>query len=598
MTNILSPAVISPASIFIIGSIIITMLKGRIKSIFLLFLPVLTFAALLNIPLGTYRITSLLGYDLLLRIDRLSLVFGYAFLIITFIGVIYSLHVQEAGEHVAAVVYAGSALGVVFAGDFISFFIFWELITISATYIIWSRRTRASRGAGFRYVLVHICGGLCLLVGIILRAYNSGSIEFTYIGLDGLASALIFLGFCINAAVPPIHAWLTDAYPEASITGMVFLSVFTTKTAVYALARAFPGTEILVVVGAIMTVYPIFFAVLENDLRRVLSYSLINQVGFMVTGVGLGTALALNGAVAHAFCDIFFKALLFMAVGAVMYRTGTCKATELGGLYKTMPVTMIFCMVGAASISAFPLFSAFVSKSMIIAEAGRQHLTIIWLFLLFASAGVFHHAGIKIPFFTFFAHDSGKRPKEAPVHMLIAMGIAAFLCIFIGVYPKILYGMLPFPVEYVPYTVDHVMSQLLLLFFAALAFAVMKYTGYYPPEQQAVNLDTDWFYRRAVPTAVSFIGRPLARWNDRIGRLFLETLPYFLIWFGKNPPAALKIAADTVILRLKGPAKRAKAARQLEKEKKIYPLDTLYPWSTGAAVSFVLLFFLVYLIIY
>lgn len=589
-------SIVSPASIFIFGAFIALALKGRARSVYFLLLPLIAFAALLHIPRDTYRVAHLLGYDILLRVDGLSLLFGYAFVIITLIGLIYSLHVREAGEKAASLVYAGSSLGAVFAGDLISFFIFWELMTISATYIIWSGGTRQSRGAGLRYALVHIFGGVCLLAGIVLRVYDTGITEFSYIGLNGAASALMLLGFCVNAAIPPLHAWLTDAYPEAGVTGTVFLSVFTTKTAVYALARAFPGTEILVVAGAIMTVYPIFFAVLENDLRRVLSYSLVNQVGFMVTGVGLGTALALNGAVAHAFCDILFKALLFMAVGAVMYRTGTCKATELGGLYKTMPLTMVFCLVGAASISAFPLFSAFVSKSMVITAAGEQQLTIVWLLLLFASAGVFHHAGIKIPFFIFFAHDSGKRPPEAPAHMLWAMGITAFLCIFIGVYPNALYSILPYPVDYVPYTPDHVMSQLLLLFFAALAFAVLKLTGYYPPELDSVNLDTDWFYRRGIPATLSFIGTPLARLNERVGRVLLDKFPGFLVWMGKNPPAALKILGDTAILRLMGPKNGKKAARRLESEKDIYPRDTLYPWSIGAAVSFALLFFFVWLI--
>jgi multicomponent Na+:H+ antiporter subunit D len=587
-----------PALIFIIGALMIPLLKGWFRSVYLLFLPAFAFVVFLNIPKGTYGLINFLGYRLLLRVDALSLVFGYVFVIIAFIGIIYALQVKDTGEHVAAFVYAGSALGIVFAGDFISLFVFWETLTLSATCVIWSRRNKLSQGAGFRYLLIHLFGGVCLLAGIILRVYNTGSIDFEYIGLNGLASYLIFLGFVINAAVPPLHAWLTDAYPEASITGTVFLSAFTTKSGIYVLARAYPGAEILVVAGAIMTVFPIFYAVLENDLRRVLSYSLINQVGFMVTGIGLGTALAINGAVAHAFCDVLFKALLFMAVGAVMYRTGTCKATDLGGLYKTMPVTLIFCLVGAASISAFPLFSAFVSKSMILAAAGQENLMIVWLLLLFASAGVFHHAGIKVPYFIFFAHDSGKRPPEAPLNMLIAMGIAAFLCIFIGAYPKVLYSILPYPVEYMPYTSEHVISQLLLLCFASLAFAFLVRSGYYPPEKRAINLDADWLYRKGAPALIALISTPLFRLSDRIGRAFFESLPSFLVWFGKNPPAAIKIAVDTALLTFSRPEKKIKTAQRLENEKKIYPADTLFPWSIGAAVSFVLLIFLVYLLTY
>jgi multicomponent Na+:H+ antiporter subunit D len=243
-------------------------------------------------------------------------------------------------------------------------------------------------------------------------------------------------------------------------------------------------------------VFPIFYAVIENDLRRVLAYSLNNQLGFMVVGIGIGTELALNGAVAHAFADIIFKALLFMAMGAVLFRVGTVKGSELGGLYKSMPLTAGFCIVGAASISAFPLFSAFVTKSMVIQAAMDEGRFWIWMVLLFASAGVFHHAGIKIPYFAFFAHDSGKRCAEAPVNMLTAMAIAAALSIGIGVFPEILYSLLPYKVEFRPYSLDHVVAQVQLLFLSALAFTLLMRTGIYPPELRSTNLDFDWIYRR------------------------------------------------------------------------------------------------------
>jgi multicomponent Na+:H+ antiporter subunit D len=259
----------------------------------------------------------------------------------------------------------------------------------------------------------------------------------------------------------------------------------------------------LVYIGAAMTCFPIFYAVIENDLRKVLAYSLINQLGFMVCGIGIGTALALNGTVAHAFNDVIFKGLLFMTMGAVLHRVGHVNGSNLGGLYKTMPKTTIFCIIGAASISAFPLFSGFVSKSMVMAamiEDGHEYL---WLMLLFASAGVFHHAGIKIPFFAFFAHDSGLRPKEAPTNMLVAMGIAAFMCILVGTYPEFLYQMLPWDMEkqYVPYDLTHTLTQLQLLFFSALAFVWLNKQGLYPPELKSVNVDFEWIYRKAMPDA-------------------------------------------------------------------------------------------------
>ena len=355
---------------------------------------------------------------------------------------------------------------------------------------------------------------MLLLSGLLLHLRDTGSLAFDkLIGDDGqLASVgpgvlLIFLAFGIKCAFPLLHNWLQDAYPEATITGTVFLSAFTTKLAVYALARAFPGTEILIWIGVTMTLFPVFYAVIENDLRRVLAYSLNNQLGFMVVGVGVGTQMALNGTVAHAFCHILYKALLFMSMGAVLYRARTIKATELGGLYKSMPWTCAFCIVGAASISAFPLFSGFVSKSLILTAVADEHLVVIWLGLLIASAGVMEHSGIKIPFFAFFAHDQGIRCKEAPRHMLLAMGGAAFLCIFLGCYPQLLYSILPYAVEYHPYTSGHVVTQLQLLLFAALAFAVLLKLRIYPPEEMAVNLDSDWLYRKALPSLVGGVGK-------------------------------------------------------------------------------------------
>jgi multicomponent Na+:H+ antiporter subunit D len=511
---------VPPAFIFIIGGLLVPFIKGKWKSAYMLLIPVVGFINLISIPEGTHWVVRFLEWDLVFgRIDRLSLLFGYIFHLISFIAILYALHVKDDLQHVAGLVYAGSALGVVFAGDLFSFFVFWEMLTVSSIFLIWARRTRAAQGAGFRYLLVHAAGGLCLLAGIVLHVNQTGSIDFGYIGLNGLATYFIFFGFGINCAWPILHPWLTDAYPEATITGTIFMSAFTTKCAVYALARAFPGTESLIWIGALMTGFPIFYAVIENDLRRVLAYSLINQVGFMVCGIGIGTHLAINGAIAHVFNDVLFKALLFMSMGAVMYRTGKINGTALGGLYRTMPLTCIFCMVGAASISAFPLFSGFVSKSMVMDAAAGGHMTGVWFLLLFASAGVFHHAGIKIPFFAFFGHDSGMRPKEAPLNMLLAMGIAAFLCIFIGSFPGPLYSLLPYPVDYVPYTMPHVVGQTQLLFFSALAFSLLLLSGIYPGEQRCINLDSDWFYRKGARVFYYVMDKSfnsLCRVSDRV----------------------------------------------------------------------------------
>ncbi len=486
-----------PAAILIVGAFLIPFLKGKLKSAYLLLLPALAFISVMSTSQGIHWTVGFLDYELILgRVDGLSKAFGYIFTIIAFIGTLYALHLQEDGQHVAAFVAMGCALGATFAGDLLSFFAFLELMTIASTYLIWMGRTAASYGAGLRYLLVHLLGGLCLLVGILIHLNETGSITFGTIGLTGLGSQLILIGIGISCAFPVLHAWLPDAYPEASITGTVFLSVLSTKVAVYALARAFPGTEVLIWIGAAMTVFPIFYAAVENNLRRVLSYSIINQTGFMVVGIGIGTALSVNGSVAHVFNNVLFKSLLFMSMGAVMYRTGKINVTDLGGLYKSMPLTTIFCIIGAASISGFPFLNGFVSKSMILSAATQEGMALLWLVLLFASAGVLHHAGIKIPYHAFFSHDSGIRTKEPPLNMLLAMGMAAFLCVLLGVFPGVLYSILPNPVEYQPYTAAHILDTLQLLSFAALAFCLLILSGLHPVEMRVILLDTDWFYRK------------------------------------------------------------------------------------------------------
>jgi multicomponent Na+:H+ antiporter subunit D len=533
MTNTLPPAVI-----FILGAFLIPFLKGRIKSGYLLALPTVAFWNLLYLPLGQSWQTGFLDYTLIFcRVDRLSLVFGYIFVLITLIGTVYALHVKDDGQHMAAFCYAGGALGVTFAGDLFTLYFFWEVMALASAYLVLAQRTERSRAAAFRYFTWHFFGGICLLAGIILYVSSRGTIEFDYIGLSDLASYLIFIGFCLNAAVFPLHAWLPDAYPQSTVTGAVFMSALTTKSAVYILARTFPGTPVLMWAGAFMTCFPIFYAVIANDMRRVLAYSLINQVGFMVCGIGIGTQLAINGIVAHAFCHIIYKALLFMSTGAVLHMTGKIRATDLGGLHKTMPYTAVCCMIGAASISAFPLFSGFISKSLTVAAVAEEHQIIVWFMLLFASAGVFHHAGIKVPFFVFFGHDSGIRAKEPPVNMRIAMGTAAFICIFLGVYPTPLYNILPYPVDFVPYTAFHVVGMLQLLMFGALAFTMLILSGYYPAELRAVNLDTDWFFRIPGRAFIKFCGHPLKSFAGVMASL-VSTIT---TWFRSIPTTSVLI---------------------------------------------------------
>ena len=493
---------IPPGLLLIGGAVLIPLMSGHWRKAYMTILPLAGLWALAGIEHGVYYEFTFFAYEIVpVRFDSLSLIFGYIFHIAAILGVIYAWHNDDTIEQMAGLAYAGAGIGALFAGDLITLFIYWEAMAITSVFLIWARRTDESFRAGMRYLLIQVGSGVLLLSGAIMLAQKTGSIAFEQMTLDGLATWLILIAFGIKCAFPFMHNWLHDAYPAATITGTVFLSAFSTKCAVYALARGFPGTELLIYVGAAMTVFPIFYAVIENDLRRVLAYSLINQLGFMVVGVGIGTSLAINGAAAHAFVHILYKSLLFMSMGAVLYRVGSAKGSDLGGLYKSMPFTAVFCIVGALSISAAPLFAGFIAKSLTLAAVGKDGYLLVWLMMMFASACAFHYCGIKVPYFAFFSSDSGKRCKEAPLNMLAAMGITAFLCIAIAVYSPWLYSLLPYPVKYEPYTVSHVINQSQLLMFSALAFAILIRYKIYPPPINSTNLDFDITYRKWLPAA-------------------------------------------------------------------------------------------------
>jgi multicomponent Na+:H+ antiporter subunit D len=539
-----------PAFVLFSVAIIVALTRGRLRQVLLLVGVIASFAAQFLLSPGTVWTVSLPPYTLhLLQVDRLSHVFGIIFSLITCIGVLYSLHLRRSGESIATLVYAGGSLGVVFAGDWLTLFVFWELMAVSSLFVIWYGGTTRSWRAGFRYLLVHVCGGSLLLFGILSYLADGapmGLHALTGAAIKPAAFWCILLGVVINAAVPPLHAWLTDAYPEASVTGSVFLSAFTTKTAVYVLIRLFPGTEVLLWGGVAMALYGVVYAVLENDIRRLLAYHIISQVGYMVAGVGMGTAMALNGATAHAFCHILYKALLFMGAGAVIQATGKRKLTELGGIGHAMPVIMMLYMIGAFSISGFPLFNGFISKSMVISAAAEAHLPIAELLLLLASVGTFLHTGLKLPYFTFFGPRRGLQPKPVSKNMILAMAIGAFFCTALGVFPSMLYARLPFPVDFQPYTADHVVSTLELLLGTGLGFwlLISKLGG-----EATVSIDTDWLYRKPfVPlfNALVTTARRIGSVHERFRMRLLDTLIHYF----QNPFLALwRIRLAT---RLKG----------------------------------------------
>ncbi|RJS93128.1 Na(+)/H(+) antiporter subunit D [Salinisphaera sp. Q1T1-3] len=521
MSDWLGQAIASPALALFFAALLVAVTPRLLHGLWLVGVPAAALALLFALPEGMHGTVSMFGHELsTLRVDGLSRLWGAIFLLSAALTGLYGLNVKDRLQHVASLLYAGSAVGAVLAGDLVTLFLFWEGTAISSVFLIWARRTVRAHIVGVRYLIIQVISGLLLMVGTIIHQRATGSIAFNTLGLDSAGGWLIFLSFGIKAGFPLLHNWIQDAYPEATVYGTVVLSIFTTKLAIYALARGFAGTDLLIPIGAVMTIFPLIFALIENDLRRVLAYCLNNQLGFMVVAIGIGTPLALNGAAAHAVAHILYKGLLFMTMGAVLYRVGTVKASQLGGLYRSMPATTVFCIVGAMASSAVPLFSAFVSKSMIQGALGYEHMAVVWVVLLVAAGLGAIVPGIKVPFFAFFHRDRGYRVKEAPFNMQLAMGATALLCIAVGVFPGALYALLPYEATYNAYTLSHVINQLQLLAFAALAFVLLYAARLFPANVRGLNLDTDWAYRRALPALVERFRQSSVSLRARVMHVF------------------------------------------------------------------------------
>lgn len=538
---------IHPGLVICLGGLLIPFIPSRrLKQVYFLLLPLAGLAILVLTSSGRFGAlppwpeslhlwrVPFLHYTLdIVRINKLSLLFGYVYVIAAFCMNIYALRVKNDWEHVAAMIYVGSALGAIFAGDFFTLFFSLEIMSWAPFFLILFRGTKKAFGAAVRYILWHHFSGICILAGIVIHAHYTGSIEFAHMpwGWGGkyLGSNLIFLGFIINAATTPFHSWLSDSYSEATPSGSIYMTAYTTKTAIFCLIMTFSGVELLMWMGAIQAVFALFLAVLENDGRRLCSYHIISQIGYMVAGVGMGTEIAINGAAAHALCHIIYNALLYMGAGCALVVVGTAKFNKLGGLYKYMPISFWLYMVGGFSISGFPLFNGFISKTMTIEAAELIQNPIIYLLLEGATVGTFLHTGLKLPWNIWLqgreeppAQIRAKLKDSAlntPVHMLIGMAILAFLCIFLGVYPKILYDMLPFPVTFVPFTLTRVFTILQLFLFAFLGFWVLRklvsgYPGYV--------LDTDWFVRMPGRLFIKFCQGPLLTFGSFLDKQIMK----------------------------------------------------------------------------
>lgn len=538
-----------PALIMIFGALFLPLVRGPFRKPYLFLIPLLTFMDVLYLSQhpGTYGVVQFIDWELTFgRVDRLSMIFGFIMSLMAIIGTIYGLHVEDEWQHMAAWFYVAGSLGVIYCGDFLVLFLFWEMMAFASTFLIWFNKDPESLAAGYRYILVHTFGGVILLLGFVLRYQATGDLSFVQLNVQNpeLYTWLIMIGLMLNAAVPPLHSWLPDAYSKATITGSVFMCAFTTKTAIYTLARSCAGFDVLIILGVIMAIYGIIYAIMENDIRRLLGWEIVSQVGYMVTGVGIGTALAINGTCAHAFAHILYKGLLFMAAGAVIHATGKSKFTELGGLYKKMPATLLFLIIGGISVSAFPFLSGFVSKSMIISASFESHILWAGFLLTMVSAGTFLVAGLRLPYLLFFSKsqcspETWEKAADPGWNMQLAMVLASFFCILIGSYLPFLYGMLPnTEVAYHPYGAYHLSETLQILAFTALGFFLLRK---YITAKDTISLDLDWFYRKGGRAFLWTVKNPL-QWFDTafskayrvVGLNLLMTTSQFWSWFDWN----------------------------------------------------------------
>ncbi len=555
-----------PGVILILGAIIVPFLSHRPRQIWMLGLITLSALQAWSLTPGIHLETSIIGLDLILnRANAFTQPFSLVFHIAAAINVFYAMNGKSRVTDASGLAYAGAAIAALFAGDFATLFIYWELTAITSVLLILQGTSQRRLGAAMRYLLMQVTSGVVLLGGAALLWDQGAGLVIGPLDATSLAGGMILFAFGIKAAFPLLNGWLQDAYPEASVSGTVMLSAFTTKLSIFMLAQCFVGLEWLIYIGAIMAVFPVLFAAVENDLRRVLAFSLNSQLGFMVVGIGIGTELALNGTVAHAFASTLYKGLLFMTMGAVLLRAGTTKVSELGGLWRSMPLTASFCIIGALSISSFPLFSGFVTKSLTIGATLYEGHFYVWLALIFASIGALQNVGIRIPYFTFFGNKRSEKLKEAPRTMLFAMALASGLCIVIGLYPQPLYALLPYEVTYTAWSASHVLSELQLLMFGTLAFVFMLVRGLTPPAIDSTLLNSDWFFRKLAPKIIMTIFRPLwASYSILIHGL--KTITFDLIHYfmthlrlsGFGPGAmgtglagAIFLAIFTILLALK-----------------------------------------------
>ncbi|AGB31256.1 monovalent cation/H+ antiporter subunit D [Natrinema pellirubrum DSM 15624] len=472
----------------------------------------LSLAAVLAIsliaPEGQHLAGTFLGFEVVpYYIDDFSRMVGLGLGFLGVCSVIYAYSSEASKTLVAfALVYVASSVGAAFAGDWLVLLFMWELMAVTSTLVVWHYGGDAVR-AGFRYALFHGTGGVLVMLAVAAHYVQTGTFIYDGTGIaDGIPALLAVLGMGVNVAFIGVHTWLPDTYPRPHIAASVFLSVYTTKTSAFVLYRAFPiGAEsdlgiYIAYMGGLMSVYGATFALLQHDMRALLSYHIQAQLGYIVAGIGMGawmieSEIAVAGAMSHLFNNILFKSLLFMAVGVVIYRTGEEDLYELGGLWREMPLTAIGFGLGALSITAIPGFNGYVSKGMLFDAADPHYYGIeaseplYWLLWLGAIGTLLSF--IKLGYYVFFHGESDVSVPDAKPGQTVAMLGLGAACVLFGVWWEGLADLAPtlhahgggeFTFAYPndgeghmhPYSTSHLQTAGVLTAVAAITFVVVR----------------------------------------------------------------------------------------------------------------------------
>lgn len=534
---VVAPVIVSPL-LFTIST------RWRRRLIFLYSLSL--FAVSIYILAGTGSLNeTLLDSNFLARSGLSLLTFtlhpygkiaAFGFTLVGSFGLLYGLKLSTTAEQAVSIWAIAAAIGVSFAGNFLTFLLFWELLSLAAAALVYLKKTAKSIKMATRLLAFQLVGGFSLTVGIVLQYCATGSLDLA-IPVAGLPFFIIGIG--IKTAFIPLHLWVPWGYPAASFPSSVLLAALCTKVGVYGVARILPVSEGIALMGACMALIGVSIALIQGELRRLLSYHIISQVGYMVAGVGLGLACSVDGGLLHLVNHMIYKALLFMSAGAVILATGTESIHELHHpksedegppLWRVIPIAAIGALIGALSIAGMPPFNGYVSKYLL--KNGTHDFPLVYWILQVASVGT----ALSFAKFVYFGFIRGRLKIKQPLNVSMQAAIIglASCCVLFGVFPGLLKPLLPFQSDLHVYSAGGIIMAAGLVGGGILLFALFSR-----------QLEKE----RSVPEGLAEVGRRFGRavtnpiltlWEFIIS-LVLASINYFRVTFTSLFRAAFRL---------------------------------------------------------